>query len=84
MKHGDFSKLAANYDQFRPRYSEDVLTEITSRLYKPISSSVAADIGAGTGIWSRMLFNRGFKKIFSIEPNDEMRKYGIQHINFPI
>ena len=84
MKHGDFSKLAANYDQYRPRYSEEVLTQIISRLSKPISSSIAADVGAGTGIWSRMLFNRGFKKVFSIEPNDVMRKYGMRHKKFPI
>ena len=84
MKHGDFSELAKNYDQYRPRYSEDVLSKIISNLSTPVSQSIAADIGAGTGIWSRMLFDRGFKKVISIEPNNEMRKYGMEHKDYSI
>ena len=79
MRHGDFSHLAFYYDKFRPKYSKSVLTQISSLLNKSPSDSTVADIGAGTGIWSRMLCNLKFKKVYSVEPNDEMRKYGMRH-----
>ena len=79
FKHADFSKLAGRYDQFRPGYSENALTAILSLLDKPISECEIADVGAGTGIWSRMIAKRNCKHVIAIEPNDEMRKYGESH-----
>lgn len=38
---------------------------------------VCADIGAGTGIWTSILANRGIRCI-AVEPNDEMRREGIE------
>jgi len=77
--HGDFSQLADKYDTFRPDYSESVLTAVLSQLNKPIKDCEFADVGAGTGIWSRMLASRGCKHLTAVEPNDEMRKYGSAH-----
>jgi sugar/nucleoside kinase (ribokinase family) len=34
---------------------------------------LVADIGAGTGIFTRMLVDQGFR-VVAVEPNDEMRK----------
>jgi len=76
IKHGDFTGLAANYAGYRPGYSEHVLTAILGILKKKLNAIEAADIGAGTGIWTRMLAAKGCK-VIAVEPNDEMRKYGI-------
>ena len=38
----------------------------------------AADIGAGTGIWTRMLAARGLHSVVAVEPNDDMRGQGIE------
>ena len=77
MKHGDFTQLASCYDQYRPGYSDSVLTALLSRLHKPIASAVFADIGAGTGKWTRMLANSGCVKVYAVEPNQAMRESGI-------
>ncbi len=74
MKHGDFTDLAANYAQYRPGYSPLVRDTILSLL--PESPNVA-DVGSGTGIWSRMLAAGG-AKVTAVEPNDAMRTEGIR------
>ena len=79
LKLADFSDLASKYDKFRPGYSESVLTAILSLLDKPVGECDVADVGAGTGIWSRMIANRNCRHVMAIEPNDEMRKYGSSH-----
>ena len=37
----------------------------------------AADVGAGTGIWTMMLAACGLRSITAVEPDDEMRRQGI-------
>jgi ubiquinone/menaquinone biosynthesis C-methylase UbiE len=37
----------------------------------------AADVGAGTGIWTRLLASRGWRSVVAVEPNDDMRQQGI-------
>jgi len=70
----DYSKLAKSYLKRAP-YSKNAL----DKLYGIIKSDCKqiCDIGAGTGFLSKELASRGFI-VTSIEPNDEMRKYGIQ------
>jgi len=75
-KHGDFTGLASNYSAYRPAYSESVLTCLLSLLEKPVQDIDFADVGAGTGIWSRMVGERGCRTAFSVEPNDDMRLHG--------
>jgi ubiquinone/menaquinone biosynthesis C-methylase UbiE len=77
-EHGDFTGLAANYSAYRPAYSETVLTALLAIIKKQTSYVDFADIGAGTGIWSRMVARRNVKTAVAIEPNDEMRAHGIK------
>lgn len=76
--HGNFSGLAKKYSLCRPGYSEHVLTQILCQLDKPVSDLHLADIGAGTGIWTRMMAKRSPAEVYAIEPNDEMRTTGMQ------
>lgn len=74
--HGNFTGLAANYSKFRPGYSPDVLSAIIGMSGKTPSQMDVADVGAGTGIWTRMLAGAGMKSVTAVEPNDDMRKHG--------
>jgi ubiquinone/menaquinone biosynthesis C-methylase UbiE len=77
LKAGDFTGLASDYSQHRPDYSHSVLEGLLGLLGKPVSEVDFADVGAGTGIWTRMVFNRGVKSVMAVEPNDDMRASGI-------
>ena len=76
LKRGDFSLLAKDYAKYRPGYSKDVINAIFGTLKKPSNEIIAADVGAGTGIFSRALFDKGIKSIFAVEPNKQMREEG--------
>jgi ubiquinone/menaquinone biosynthesis C-methylase UbiE len=77
MKHGDFTGLAADYARFRADYAPQVATSLLGYVGRDVSLIDAADIGAGTGIWTRMLAARGLRSIIAVEPNDDMRTEGI-------
>ena len=72
-----FSDRAADYAQYRPSYPATAIDRILEGLDNP-SQLVAADIGAGTGISSRLLAERGVQ-VLAIEPNAEMRQVAIPH-----
>lgn len=76
QKLGDYTGLSKTYSKFRPGYSETILTSLLSMLNKPVQNIDFVDVGAGTGIWTRMMANRGCKSVVAIEPNDEMRQCG--------
>ena len=76
-KHGDFTGLASDYTKFRPGYAPAVADAVVRYVGKDISSIDAADIGAGTGIWTRALAERGLRSVVAVEPNDDMRGEGI-------
>lgn len=78
IKHGDYTGLAGDYAKFRPGYAPEVATAILNYASRDTSSIDAADVGAGTGIWTRMLAARGLHSIVAVEPNDDMREQGIQ------
>lgn len=76
LKHGDFSKLAENYAKYRPGYSKSALKAILSLV--DAEKIDFADIGAGTGIWTRLIAdNPKIKSAIAVEPNDEMRAQGM-------
>jgi len=75
MKPGDFTTLADAYAKNRPGYSRDVLTAL--RAFVP-TGAVIADVGAGTGIWTRMLAELEPRTLYAIEPNDAMRAKGAE------
>lgn len=79
MKHGDFTHLAEKYNATRPDYSTTVLDAIFGLLMKPASEVDAVDVGAGTGIWTRMLNSKGPNSIYGVEPNDAMREQAESH-----
>ncbi len=73
MKHGDFTSLAENYAKYRPGYAPSVIKAIISQIDS--SNIIAADVGAGTGIWSRSL-RQEVKQLTAIEPNFAMLEQG--------
>ena len=77
MKHGDFGNLAENYSKNRPDYSAEVLDQLINLINIPITNVDFVDIGAGTGIWTRMVMSRGVRSAVALEPNEDMRKRGI-------
>ena len=78
MKHGDFTGLAGDYAKFRPGYAPQVTTALLGLLQREARTLHAADVGAGTGIWSRTLAARGLRSVVAVEPNDDMRGRGIE------
>jgi len=77
MKHGDFTGLAGDYAKFRAGYAPQVATAILAYLGRDAAAIDAVDIGAGTGIWTRILAERGLRSLIAVEPNDDMREQGI-------
>ncbi|WP_417513129.1 class I SAM-dependent methyltransferase [Minwuia sp.] len=73
---GDFTGLAAAYSKNRPDYAESVLKGLVGMVGKPVAEMDVADVGAGTGIWTRMIHDLGPKSIVAVEPNDDMRSSG--------
>ena len=62
------------------RYRWDYATEAINTVYRVgqlNAASVVADIGAGTGIWTRHFIGR-VGQVFAVEPNAEMRRMAAQ------
>lgn len=77
VKHGDFTHLADNYAKYRPGYSPTVLNALLAPLNRNLT---VADVGAGTGIWTRMLAHHAnVASVVAIEPNQNMRDKGVTH-----
>ncbi len=72
-----FSERAEDYAKYRPSYPAAAIDSILEGLDNP-SQLVAADIGAGTGISSRLLAQRGVR-VLGIEPNAQMRQAALPH-----
>jgi SAM-dependent methyltransferase len=72
-----FSDRAEDYAKYRPSYPEDAIATILEGLSER-SQLIAADIGAGTGISSRLLAQRGVR-VIAIEPNTAMREAAEPH-----
>ena len=77
FKAGDFTGLAKDYSDNRPDYCPSVLQALLGLIEKPASDVDFVDVGAGTGIWSRMVFDAGVESVTAVEPNDDMRVEGI-------
>lgn len=76
-KPGDFTGLADDYSKYRPDYCPSVLSALLGMLEKPISGIDFVDVGAGTGIWTRMVYTAGVNSVVAVEPNKDMRNYGM-------
>jgi ubiquinone/menaquinone biosynthesis C-methylase UbiE len=64
-----FSNRVENYAKYRPRYPDAALQLLCGIVPPP---AVVADIGSGTGIFTKQLLNAGFE-VYAVEPNDAMR-----------
>lgn len=75
MKVGwDYTKLAKAYTK-RPDYSKEAISKML-QISKIKKNDQICDIGAGDGHLTLILAKKGFK-IIAIEPNNAMRKIGI-------
>lgn len=74
---GRFSDRAQDYARYRPSYPEAAIAAILADLGDP-RSLVVADIGAGTGISSRLLAHWG-ARVIALEPNVAMREAAEPH-----
>jgi SAM-dependent methyltransferase len=72
-----FGDRAKDYALFRPSYPKEAIDAVLDGLSRQ-DGLVAADIGAGTGISSRLLGDRGVR-VFAIEPNAAMRESAEPH-----
>ena len=72
-----FSDRAADYVKWRPDYPAAAFDCMLDGLDPP-DTLVAADVGAGTGISSRQLADRGVR-VIAIEPNAAMRDAATPH-----
>jgi SAM-dependent methyltransferase len=69
---GRFSDRVDDYVRYRPSYPPGVVALLRERAGLS-DSSVVADVGSGTGIFTRLLLDTG-ARVFAVEPNDAMRR----------
>jgi SAM-dependent methyltransferase len=82
-----FNGMGKIYSKFRPEYPK----ELFDYLYSPCAGqpedsgaglskeSIIADIGSGTGKFTRALLERG-SRVFAVEPNEDMRRVAEQDL----
>jgi ubiquinone/menaquinone biosynthesis C-methylase UbiE len=70
-----FSDRSEDYARYRPSYPTAAIDAIVKGL---VGHKVVADIGAGTGISSRLLADRGLS-VIAIEPNAAMAEAALVH-----
>jgi len=75
MKLGNFDELAEQYGQHRPGYAPQILDVLLGMVGKPTETIDFVDVGAGTGIWTRMASRRGCRTR-AVEPSGPMRTVG--------
>lgn len=78
LKAGDFTGLAYDYSQNRPNYCSSILKALLGLLEKPVSEVDFIDVGAGTGIWTRMVHAAGVRSVTAVEPNKDMFVNGMK------
>jgi len=66
-----FSDRVENYVKYRPGYPPEVF-DLLQQECGLTTSSVIADIGSGTGIFTKPLLERGYT-VYAVEPNEAMR-----------
>lgn len=67
-----FTGKSAAYAAGRPGYAEALLDCLAKRL-KWSGETVFADVGSGTGKFTKQLLDRGYP-VYAVEPNDDMRR----------
>lgn len=67
-----FSNRVEDYVKYRPNYPQAVIPLLQNK-YRIMKDQLIADIGAGTGISSRLFLEAGYD-VIGVEPNKEMRE----------
>lgn len=76
-----FSNKAEKYELYRPGYTEESILKIMQLCnINPKGEIKVADIGAGTGKFTRLLLDKGFY-VYAVEPNEQMRNIGETKFN---
>jgi SAM-dependent methyltransferase len=73
-----FSSRVETYVRFRPSYPKGVIDVLRDECGLS-SESVVADIGFGTGLFTRLLLENG-NRVFGVEPNPDMRRAGEEYL----
>ena len=73
-----FSDRVDNYVKYRPGYPAEVVTFLQIECDLS-SNSVIADIGSGTGIFTKLLLDKGYK-VYAVEPNADMQQAAKEYI----
>lgn len=71
---GRFTNRVENYARYRPSYPHEI-TELMRDEMNLNENSVVADVGSGTGIFTRLLLEANCS-VYGIEPNQAMRQAG--------
>jgi len=66
-----FSDRVSDYARYRPSYPDSLVDWLIDR-YSVNNDSSIADIGSGTGVFTRLLIDKGLS-VIAVEPNNEMR-----------
>jgi len=74
-----FSDRVDNYVKYRPTYPPEVLAYLKEQC-NLTGNSVIADVGAGTGIFTKLLLEEGYE-VFAIEPNQPMLDSAIKQLS---
>ena len=72
---GKFNDMALVYTKGRPAYADKFLVDLYEK-FECSANSIIADIGSGTGKFSKQMLERG-SYVYSIEPNEDMRNQAI-------
>jgi SAM-dependent methyltransferase len=72
-----FDDRAADYVRYRPGYPAEAIDCLLGGLGPPGALAVA-DVGAGTGISSRLIADRG-ARVVAVEPGERMRRAAAPH-----
>ncbi|GAA0675192.1 class I SAM-dependent methyltransferase [Kitasatospora atroaurantiaca] len=68
---GSFGSVAAEYDAGRPSYPDQLFDELERLSGRPLKGADVLDVGAGTGIATRLLAARG-ARVTAVEPSPGM------------
>ncbi|WP_329565072.1 class I SAM-dependent methyltransferase [Kitasatospora sp. NBC_01266] len=66
-----FGSVAAEYDRARPSYPGELFDAIEELTGRPLKGADVLDVGAGTGIATRLLHGRG-ARVIAVEPSPGM------------
>ncbi|GAA5002771.1 class I SAM-dependent methyltransferase [Kitasatospora paranensis] len=66
-----FGPVAAQYDAARPSYPDELFDELERLAARPLAGADVLDVGAGTGIATRLLAARG-ARVIAVEPSAGM------------